>query len=646
MEPCAVFHLSGNLTHLLPEVFLPIWDLSRIKVLNDLWIERGKWVSDVYALGDVSKWSIRQLRSHRFIFISTNTRVAVKEEWIHPDIKIPRDKANGLSAKELETIIGTQRLKLRKKFGDMLREYAMVTCVEFHGSEAETLNFVDPRKQRVFGLPRTPYTYNNPKKTWRDAEDQGTSEKLVSMLDYGVWSADQVHYVGSGDLRTLKQFAQSDPKRFRRIEWFCYDPISPAGDLSNVYTFKRCVTSPSDLNITKRECANIERVFLWDVSTDKGSLDSIEWRKKREKEDRLGEAIFRAIAGMFSYGIIKHRVPEGNEDYCIYTSDLLPQPGAPHDMYELRNLVMGRGHTWVDRSHLTQPQFKWVNPATCRRMVIDIHGKHLGKIEKKLLYEYLHITRRDGLTHEGRGKRADLFYLTNRCNTPYKERIVSVAKVSEIATLWVSRMTTPDYDDLPMSRSELMLRLSGNGKILLDGNGAILFLMWRYPNRFKRTTNYDPAWAECFAVSFREDIPEDPIPELSLCRFIGLRGESSRIRLNAVKYHFVPDMLKSMSLDLSGHLYITLVSGSYVADLEWWLHMILRWSQKNAEEKVSSIKRLKGELIEWKEEKANSAWHLREDLIAAFQAFRAHCDIFGIDDDHIQPWVSAARDIS
>ncbi len=157
---------------------------------------------------------------------------------------------------------------------------------------------------------------------------------------------------------------------------------------------------------------------------------------------------------------------------------------------------------------------------------------------------------------------------------------------------------------------------------VLMANGALLFWIGIYPDIIKRDLTYDPAWAMNFAVSLKEPIPDPPVPDISLCRFIGLRVESSVLRVRNPTLHETADELKRMGLDLSGHLYVTLMSGAYVTDLFWWFKMILEWSSQGKEQKIRDLKRSAAEVIEWKEQMAERPWHVRNDLIAALREYK------------------------
>ncbi|AIT40335.1 VP4 [Bluetongue virus 1] len=621
-EPHAVLYVTNELSHLVKSGYLPIWHLTGDESLNDLWLENGKYATDVYAYGDVSKWTIRQLRGHGFIFISTHKNVQLADIIKTVDVRVSREVVRSQDMKMFENEVGRRRIRMRKGFGDALRSYAFKVAIEFHGSEAETLNDANPRLHKVYGMPEIPPLYMEYAEVGDKFDDEPTDEKLVSMLDYIIYSAEEVHYVGCGDLRTLMLFKKRSPGRFKRVLWHVYDPIAPQCSDTNVIVHNVIVDSKKDvlkhMNFLKR----VERLFIWDVSSDRNQMDDDEWESTRFAEDRLGEEIAYEMGGAFSSALIKHRIPAKRDEYHCISTYLLPQPGADTDMYELRNFMKLKGYSHVDRHMHPDAAVMKVVSRDVRRMVETFHGKDRGRFLKKRIFEHLHIMRKNGLFHESDEPRADLFYLTNRRNMGLEPSIYEVMKKSTIATVWVGRTPLYDYDDYSLPRSTVMLNGSYRNIRVLDGNGAILFLMWKYPDIIKKDLTYDPAWAMNFAVSLKEPIPDPPVPDISLCRFIGLRVESSVLRVRNPTLHETADELKRMGLDLSGHLYVTLMSGAYVTDLFWWFKMILEWSSQGKEQKIRDLKRSAAEVIEWKEQMAERPWHVRNDLIAALREYK------------------------
>ncbi|AFK91711.1 VP4 [Bluetongue virus 9] len=621
-EPHAVLYVTNELSHLVKSGYLPIWHLTGNESLNDLWLENGKYATDVYAYGDVSKWTIRQLRGHGFIFISTHKNVQLADIIKTVDVRVSREVVRSQDMKMFENEVGRRRIRMRKGFGDALRSYAFKVAIEFHGSEAETLNDANPRLHKVYGMPEIPPLYMEYAEVGDKFDDEPTDEKLVSMLDYIIYSAEEVHYVGCGDLRTLMLFKKRSPGRFKRVLWHVYDPIAPQCSDTNVIVHNVIVDSKKDvlkhMNFLKR----VERLFVWDVSSDRNQMDDDEWELTRFAEDRLGEEIAYEMGGAFSSALIKHRIPAKRDEYHCISTYLLPQPGADTDMYELRNFMKLKGYSHVDRHMHPDAAVMKVVSRDVRRMVETFHGKDRGRFLKKRIFEHLHIMRKNGLFHESDEPRADLFYLTNRRNMGLEPSIYEVMKKSTIATVWVGRTPLYDYDDYSLPRSTVMLNGSYRDIRVLDGNGAILFLMWKYPDIIKKDLTYDPAWAMNFAVSLKEPIPDPPVPDISLCRFIGLRVESSVLRVRNPTLHETADELKRMGLDLSGHLYVTLMSGAYVTDLFWWFKMILEWSSQGKEQKIRDLKRSAAEVIEWKEQMAERPWHVRNDLIAALREYK------------------------
>nr|QDH76490.1 VP4 [Bluetongue virus]QGW56808.1 VP4 protein [Bluetongue virus] len=621
-EPHAVLYVTDELSPLVQDAFLPVWRLTGNESLNDLWLSNGKYATDVYAFGDVSRWSIRQLRGHGFIFISTYKSVQLADIIKTVDVRIPRDILKNKDMKTFENEIGRRRIRMRKSFGDALRSYAFKVAIEFHGSEAETLNDANPRLHKIYGLPRIPPFYVEFSDQNERFEDESTDEKLVSMLDYIVYSADEVHYVGCGDLRTLMQFKKRAPARFKRTQWFVYDPIAPQCPDVNVKVYNVLVGSKRDILSNINFSRRVERLLIWDVSSDRGQMSEEEWEFTRFAEDRMGEEIANEMGGVFSSALVKHRIPRTRDEYHCVSTYLFPQPGADADMYELRNFMRLQGFSHVDRSGHPEAAIMKVVSHAVRRMVEMFHGRDRGRFLKKRLFEFLHIVRQNGLFHESDEPRADMFYLTNKCNMGMDDSIFEVMRKSMVSTVWIGRTPLYDYDDFAMPRATVMLTCSYKDIRMLDGNGAILFLMWKYPGLIKKDLSYDPAWAMNFAVSLREPIPDPPVPDISLCRFIGLRVESSVLRVRNPTLHETADELKRMGLDLSGHLYVTLMSGAYVTDLFWWFRMILEWSAQGREQKLYDLTRSNAEVIEWKEQVAAGPWHVRNDLIAALREYK------------------------
>ncbi|AIT55716.1 VP4 [Warrego virus] len=618
-EPRAVLYVTQDLEHLLSDVFLPVWKLNGTETLNDLWLANGKYATDVYAYGVIQWLSYRQMRGHNFILISSKRKIKLSDAIVNADIMITSETVQSGNSKVFETELGHKRIKLRQRFGNILRQYALMSATYLNGCEAESLNVSDPKQHICYGLPEKPPHYDN-NYVIDYTIDGATDEKLVSMLDFYIYSADEVFYIGSGDLRTMLSFKKRSPTRFNRIVWYCFDPITPNVSLPNVYTFREIVTSKEQL---LRHCKgnNVERCLIWDVSCDRGGLDDSEWEKQRMNEDRLGEEIARDLSSVFAYALIKHRIPQFCERYLCYSSYLFAQPGAPRDMYELRNFIKLKGFIHVERIHLREPWIRRIEVKQAVTLVENCHGRDKGRVLKKRMYEFLHIIPYDGLYSEGT-PRADLFYLTNRRNQGAMNAISRIISTSEIATLWVGRRVLVDYDDFTYDRNSAMLKFSTERTRVLDGNGAVLFLIWRYPDVFKKGLSYDPSWAMNFMVAIAEPVPDPPIPDISLCRFLGLRTDSSMLRLNSPNVHKVPDILKNMGLDLSGHLYITLVSNFHLTDMRWWFQMIIYWSSKDKAGKLSDLRKSKGEVIEWKTEMEEKPWHVRNDLIAALSEYK------------------------
>nr|QBL15278.1 VP4 [Ife virus] len=613
MEPRAVLHLSNELGRIAADAYLDVWRLRPGMKINDLWKESGKRMVDIYAIGEISNFSYRQLRAHWFLFISHRKHVVLSDRTIKADVYIQHYQ--NMSAKELETKIGETRRKLRRNFGNSLRRFALENAIFLNGSEVETLNMADPRRHTVCGLPEEPAHYFNDV-TWKRWEDGGTDEKLVSLLDYMTYSCDEVYYVGCGDLRTLGEFSRRDSKRFTRVTWKVFDILPTVFHAQNVQHYKQFINTADDLrNFLSLEADNLrkERLFIWDVAGERTER----WEEKRYLEDRTGEKIALTLKNYFSLAVIKHRIPEEMESYKCIFSMLVPQPSAPSTMYELRSILRLDGYTWINREHIEAPIERTVASERCRRMVHLYHGEGKGRMLKRTLFQYLHIERVDG-TSDTRTPRADLFYLTNTGND--FESVERVVNESQISTLWVGRTDPIVYGDNALHRSYVSLRFSSYERRVLDGNSALLFFLWKRVVPIE--LNYDPVWAAKFAVIFRFPVPDAPVPDLSLCSFIGLKYYSSSLRISVVEAHESSDLVKIMGLDLSGHLMVALISDSYVSDMCWWFNMILDWSVLSADQKRETIKKEGAELVEWKDDRADMPWHVRADLIAALEHLR------------------------
>nr|QIQ51186.1 VP4 [Letea virus] len=638
-EPHAVLFVSSRVAPILKDIFLPVWEITGNETLNEIWLKNGQYATDVYAFGNLKHLTIRQARGHCFIFISCGERIVLADGPINPDIILSHKQLMAMSGRDFEALIGRKRVHLRKLFGDILRQYAVRRCLELHGSEAETLNMVDGRNHRICGLTKTPPFYHDLVNDYYPyPDDCSTDEKLVSLLDWSVFSANQVIYVGCGDLRTLKLFAKRDFTRFSRVKWVCIDPIVPESEFENVKCVKKLIYNDDALKFYIDESAH-ERVLIWDVSSDVDKRNLDLWESHRSAEDRLGERIAMKMKQYFAYAVVKHRIPLKDTHYAVTTSVLLPQPGAPENMYELRNLMRLEGKSWQNRGHIPRAERLIVNPRIARKLVETFHGLHRGKKLKKNIYEYLHIEQVNGLEILSDRPRADLFYLTNKQNELNWEKVENVVCQSRISTIWVSKEWCYEYAEVGVARPVVMLKFSSLTHRVLDGNGAVQFLMWKYPHWYNKRLSYDPSWAMKFAVIMEEEIPHPPVPDLSLCRFIGLRSDSSMLRINTRVVHEETDLLKRLDLDVSGHLYVTLVGGSYVTDLYWWFRMILQWSSLNRENKLRQIQNSKAEVIEWKEEKADEPWHRKTDLVAALIAFNARNRILKLDAE-VSRWLT------
>nr|QMU26404.1 capping enzyme [Wad Medani virus] len=618
MDPHAVIHVSRSFTHLLADAYLPVWRLTGTETKNQLWVQNGTYATDVYAVGPIRHMSYRVARAHGFLFVgSMSDKVVLADVTIAPDIRV----RSAQTMKSLETYIGRQRLRLRQKFGDLLRDYAWTRADYFNGSEIETLARDSKCEKRILGHPQTPpLAHDLPADIMPLPNDGPTDEKLVSMLDYSTFRVDTVIYVGAGDGRTVKLFKKKEPERFSRIKWVLIDPIICDSFDTNVECHKVFIRQDRDLLPYRTSSGTT--MLLWDVRTDRGDMSDRHWESQCKHEDRLGVSIAEGNSAWISMALLKTRIPF-QDSMDVYTSALLFQPGAPQDMYEVRNLVVFSGRPWLPR-----PTRQHVNLDKVRRGIQTYHGTSRGRALRRLNCQYLAIEVSDGLRNEYH-PRADLFYLTNEGNGP-PEALVAVALRSEISTFWIRSSRTLSYNDRPFSTQHLMLKCSTNTHMVSDGLGFVLWMIWK--GFCSPTPSFDPSWAASFAVVWRR-IYTPHVPDVSLCRFIGLRSVSSTLRIREPCAHEYADLVKSTGLDLSGHLYVTLVSGAYLSDLRTWIAMILKWSQLPAREKTAQLEKYRAEVIEWKEDRADQPWHLREDLIAALRAYAR------ISGDDVSSWI-------
>ncbi|AKP24075.1 capping enzyme [Wad Medani virus] len=618
MDPHAVIHISSSLAHLLADAYLPVWRLTGTETKNQLWIQNGTYATDVYATGPIRGMPYRVARAHGFLFVGgANDKVTLADATLTPDIRV----RNVRSMKELETQIGRQRLRLRQRFGDLVREYAWTRAEFFNGSEIETLARDLACEKRILGCPQMPPLANSLSDEIRPLQGDGpTDEKLVSMLDYATFRVDTVIYVGAGDGRTVKQFRKKEPERFSRIRWILIDPIICEAFDTNVSCHKDCIRQEKDL--LPYRTARGTTLLLWDVRTDRGEMSDRHWESQCKHEDRLGVSIAEGNRAWISLALLKTRVPF-DDAMDVLTSALLFQPGAPQDMYEVRNLLVFSGRPWLPR-----PTRQRVDLNRVRLGVQMYHGVMRGRVLRRLNCQYLAIETSDGLKNE-HGPRADLFYLTNEGNGP-PESLINVALKSEISTFWIRQSRTLSYNDRPFPAQMLMLRCSTDSHMVNDGLGFILWMIWK--GYCSPTPSFDPSWAASFAVVWRR-VYTPCVPDVSLCRFVGLRSVSSTLRIREPHAHEYSDLVKSMGLDLSGHLYVTLVSGAYISDLRTWINMILKWSNLPAQEKVAQLEKHRAQVIEWKEDRADQPWHLREDLIAALRAYAR------LSGDDVSVWI-------
>ncbi|ABB72773.1 VP4 [Peruvian horse sickness virus] len=616
----AVIYLAKGFGPQLKDVYLPILKLSGRESVNDLWKWVGQYNTDIYATGPLQKWSIRQLRGLGFIFVGRRGQSILTRDGTAPlDIIFPQNYPEDSTSKSFETKIGIDRVYLRKKFGDILRNYALKFAVEFHGSEAETLMVTDPKRHKVFGLPELPPAlgiqtdFNAPY-----SDDNHTDEKLVSLLDYFVYSVDIMFYIGCGNLRTLLKFRHKDETRFNRVTWICIDPIVPESPAPNIICYPNMITHGGQLRALKKSAENFEYGLIWDVRSDRGSLSGDEWDSITRKEDELGVYIALANRDWIHMACIKFRIPTSEQSFNVYTSILVPQPSAPITMFELRNILVLDGFSTVDRSHIPKARTLEIKHVDCCSLVRNFHGNSRGRKLKKAILEYLHITRSNGLEHKGTLPRVDLFYLTNKRNREKMQEIGEVIEKSVLSTVWIGPELRSGYDDFTYPTQTLMIKYCKKEKMVIDGNGYILFLIWKGvlgDEGFK--VSYDPSWAAKFGIVCLRRSAVDMVPDVSLCRFVGLRRHSTMLRLNSDQVHRRPDILKRLGLDVSGHLFVSLTVGGFCFDLLWWIKMIKEWSILPEAQKLFAIAEAHAEIVEWREENANEPWHRPEDLRAA-----------------------------
>ncbi|BCB92310.1 VP4 [Yonaguni orbivirus] len=637
----AVLFIGKGFETQLNDTFLPVIRLNGKEDINSLWRILGKYNTDIYVTGNIHLWSIRQLRGLNFIFIGRKGQKILTRDGPAPlDIIFPSTYPRDTSAKIFEAKIGADRTGLRRRCGDLLRNWCRTFTVEFHGCEAETLMAVDPRRHRVYGLPTPPPGLGFTSSTQYPYVDDGpTDEKLVSLLDYYVYDFDCVYYVGSGDLRTLLKFRSKDVERFNRTTWYCIDPITPACSLHNVIVMPVMLINGDQLRNLRKEGEGITHALLWDVRSDKGEMTNEEWEDQAKYEDSLGSYIAMINRDWLSMACVKMRIPMRDAVFTVCTSLIVPQPMAPNTMYELRSILRLEGYSRINRDHLIGARDIEVTHEDCVKLVKNFHGITRGRRLKRALLQYLHISRVDGLNHRSPLPRVDLFYLTNKRNATNIPLVNYILSTSTLATVWIGPETQTGYDDFTYSATALMLKFCNEERMVMDLNGFLLYLMWKGcfgDDGFQQS--YDPSWACKFGVCALRRGPIDLVPDVSLCRFVGLRTHSSMLRLNTDYVHKRPDVLKRLDLDVSGHLYISVVSGAYCFDLMWWIRMIKEWSSLDHYGKLYVLAQHKAETIEWKEDDADAPWHRPEDLRAAL-ILASTLDLSGVRRRDFDRWI-------
>lgn len=648
MSAHAALFVTRGLVPLIREPgFINVWNLEKRKTLNELWIENGRFSTDVYAYGDVSYLTVRQLRAHGFIFIrKLGEKIETKDGEPPYDVTI-RQPIGGrpLTLMEVENQIGRARVRLRRDFGDVLRTYALKKARDHHGCEAETIMQAEPRIHRLFGMPNGVVELS----TWRDEVagmkmEEGNMEKLVAMLDYFVYSADVIIYVGAGDLKSIESFCKLDKRRFARTRWICIDPVTPKCKWGNVQVENFMVRRAQDISHLVDHGPEKEVGFLWDVRTDREDYTEEGWEEVTKRQDELGEQIAETYSHIFAYALLKRRIPRNDETVRISGSWILPQPYAGNNMYEVRVFLKLGGFAWQNRTHIPKAEEKEIECSELRLMVEVMNAGVYGRDLKRRHLENIHIVRADGLLHPDSQSRADLFYLTNMRNVIREKRIEEILSISRIATVWVGDSTLTGYDDFTYSARKCMLTQSNAERMVLDGLGFMLFMMWKRNilgrNNVERTS-FDPGWASRFLVIF--DRPNHEfVPDVTLSRFIGIRRVTSLYRMTAPSVYQHSDEIKSSGLDVSGHLLAALVTGQYGFDLYWWVRMILEWSSQDREGKKKRIAEAGAQVIEWKEERAEEPWHRKEDLIAALHC-ASRMQLPSVSEEMFSSWISTLR---
>ncbi|UYE91498.1 capping protein, partial [Mono Lake orbivirus] len=604
VEPHTVVVVSPTHRRFLRDVHLPVWRPASSD-LNELWRQNGRFTTDVYCDGTLEALTVRQARAHGCLFVGARQdRFRLRDTQLPPDIIISRAS----DAKDFETQIGNARVRLRRRFGNALRDYAWTRAEVFNGSEVETVAKDVTNGKILYGLPPLPPLASpRVERDWDVFSFSGDSpvdEKLVSLLDYTCYRVDNVIYVGAGDGRTLQLFFRKDAARAQRIHWTLVDPITPHIGRENVRVENIAISHACELLRYRRQG---KTALIWDVRRDRGTMTDPEWDEATRREDALGRAVAAGNADWIELSNIKLRVPPSGT-LSLTASCVTFQPGAPADMFELR-VIYSTQRPWlpIQRLDLNLP---WI-----RDVIPLVHGRDRGRRLRSQLIQYLHVERRDAFQVR-QGPRADLFYLTNAANRGRDP--LPIALESEIATLWASHAPLYDYDDYAVDRAEVTLRCSTDSHMVVDGLGFLLLLMLL--GELPAEYSFDPLWAAQFLVVFRRrDVPS--VPDVWLCRFIGLRVLSSSLRLRTPIVHAAADAVKRLGLDVSGHLFVTLISGSYAVDLHTWFKMIIHWSSQPEAEKRRRMQEVGAEVIEWRDDYANKAWHKPEDLVAALNIF-------------------------
>ncbi|AAG34260.1 VP4 [St Croix River virus] len=596
-------------------------DLLTLRGAEDpqwLWQASSTRFKDFYCTGPIHNFSIRQLRGYSFLFVVyEGDRVRCLDGDVPRDVVITPHQLSSLKGqKDLESLIGKARVPLRRTFGDEIRKHAATFCDSFSGSEAETIMMLRTDRYHISGRTPNPPNSNFPYPSLPFKGDRECGDKLVAMLDYLIPHAEyRAIYVGSGRGDTVQSFARRSPRRFSLGQWVLIDAnVSWEAPPSNVLLYQGYVHSVDDVAQFLVPGA-LNQILIWDVRTDNVGLSKFQWEERAMEQDMLGENTAEALQSELAAALLKHRIPQFSDNRDeVFTSTLLPQPGAPAGMYEMRNFCRLDGPRTFNRSIPTAQRHP-IKYDECRAMVEELHRSRRGANLRRRIFEFLHIQDEDGLLHFGE-KTAHLFYLTNSCNEEHIGDLRAIVRSAGIATLWVGGEIF-GYPDFSYDRRLAIADFCTKDRMVYSGLGYILLLMWE--GSVPTSLPFDPWWADSFAVIVkRREVPF--LPDVSLCRFIGIRERSSQLRLRFREVHDVMDVVKSLGVDASGHLFIGILSSNYVFDPYIWVNMIMLWSQQSRTDKIRDIESHGAAVIEWDRSHMDKPWHSFDDLTASLVA--------------------------